>query len=1315
MQTTPLNHAPFSNRKTFYLTHITPLTAQSTEYHDAINHIDSILRLSDRLLLSAAGTIDHADLPRRILTMLAPLDQSTGTATEALEALNHCLEAWLKLIICRISIETYEKQKGTPRFNLYQAIKDLDLLNTSELELSAEKAHEITDLVRKSILLAKEYRNPPTHGAPLIPPQHAHDSIRCTLLTMFAATLKHRSRINAALNGLITSPIDGTTHGSLLRMIRSERSRHLEGFCGRDGDSSEIIKRLTHTLKPTGGYLLVTAPEGFGKSALTARISELTHSQEQTLGISATSVTRECPWLPGALFHAGKQSKNPHDIVGSLIAQANALLLNPVEFEAIPLDPLPRAHRVNHPQKSTITHKTWTTATAAPAAEIDLAFDRSRTSSDEWLPLRIALHSALEKLVEERGSAILIIDSLDEISRDGTELGFLPQPLPAGATALLTSRDEKKLTDSVRRMFQPSELALPGLSLEEVMSLTKVDDYEWNRLLHKSSRGAPLYVRDAIRRVQERGNYSAVNPSEGHYAIFEGQVKHWRTPGFTEDSDPLFASLLLLSVFDSVSPLELTLAQSFLERSGLNLSLSALREILSPVSGQIEGLSEGRIKLAVKAFAEYVCQQIYGNRDLRKYITRVGEWLAEEPDADAKLRASFLAAWTDERQIKDAGQREAARTIIRKLKELKNYDALYNMHTKRPRSTGGNDDDFKECLRAAALGGNLRAARTLGINLGGKKSRSEIAEGEKWLRLAAEGNDLPAMIELGLFLIDSEDSGKPESQIEGEQWLRRAAEREDPYAMTILGEILIDGDKLKAAPAEGEVLIKAAAAKGKPYAMTSLAIRYIYGHGIQPSVEEGERLLRASADKGDVTSTIILSEFLFSGKKINKDPDEALRLLRHLAENGATRAMVTLAQRLFESDAPHKNTSEGEKWLRKAAEEEHPRAMFILGSRLIEGDGLRRAEKEGERWLRAAAERGAAPAQRSLGLRYLDGDGVKKSSYEGEKWLRRAIDSGEIESMTILGARLLDGRSIRRDLVEGEGLLRKAIASGSMSAAHVLGMRLLDGEFLEKDTTGGELLLRKAAAEGYLPAMTELGERIIDQRDVFAPIEEGIKLLEDATQAGSSEAVRALSVRLFEGTKLPQDDARAEKLLRDAITQGDDELAHVLGRCLYLRGISTQSQSDLDAASLVMLTAWQKNASTLGGTNLAYMIRRNEMPKSKPTPSIDTLLSTGLRNSEPFALVNEALRRAAGIQCKVDWKQADTLIQKIKKGRQLQEVIDWWHDRARAQKDPEGHLVLGLLTRHNHIQDPDKLDAHSRLTLAKQGGWDIPSWLFFPA
>lgn len=208
------------------------------------------------------------------------------------------------------------------------------MLSEIESQKDIDAYHEISDVVRQKILLAYRYRNPLTHSPEDWPEAVKNDFISYALIALISPVIKHYDKIFERLRGLISSDLSAVSPNviSILRLFEGERRKHLEIFGGRNLQLEEIQKRLEGDLRSRGAYLLLTGLEGIGKSAFCAKLVDNLTQHIIPIGRYAEEVKKHVPWLPGVIYHSGKQSKTPNEIVKSVVAQANTMLLNPLEI-----------------------------------------------------------------------------------------------------------------------------------------------------------------------------------------------------------------------------------------------------------------------------------------------------------------------------------------------------------------------------------------------------------------------------------------------------------------------------------------------------------------------------------------------------------------------------------------------------------------------------------------------------------------------------------------------------------------------------------------------------------------------------------------------------------------------------------------------------------------------------------------------------------------------------------------------------------------------------------------------------------------------
>jgi TPR repeat protein len=338
----------------------------------------------------------------------------------------------------------------------------------------------------------------------------------------------------------------------------------------------------------------------------------------------------------------------------------------------------------------------------------------------------------------------------------------------------------------------------------------------------------------------------------------------------------------------------------------------------------------------------------------------------------------------------------------------------------------------------------------------------------------------------------------------------------------------------------------------------------------------------------------------------------------------------------------------------------------------------------------------------------LAGPWREKSAIQGEQWLRFRADDGDCFAMERLAEHLLLRKESRNGKEEAVAWLRRASHRGSLSARYMLAICFLDdGD--DSDIAEGWDLLRQAAAAGFLTASRELGLRLLMAK-APAPddIAEGERCLRSAAASGDRLAMIFLGRFLTTGRYVQPSPTEGMDWLARA---GASKSAQVprFGLFVYRRALEEFSpvirQRLCDEAADLLLEGYHNNDSS-SSLNLGYLVRRGEV-HSESFPPLDRLLQESINQGSPFAIVNEALRRAAGVQCAIDWEKADGLIRDLPG---TTGVFEWWFMRSQAG-DAEGHMVLGWLTRHGLTADPDDLEPCQRFAMISRDKWDIPKWM----
>src|SRR5207249_2421522 len=120
--------------------------------------------------------------------------------------------------------------------------------------------------------------------------------LQAAAIALLAPLHKHFDALRSALDRLLTAPLIDDPEADvnndfqrLIQSVASERLRHLEHFAGRERWLQTVCGYLQERLRSAGGYLLLIAIEGTGKSALAAKVTEVLAVPGAPLGPNAVT------------------------------------------------------------------------------------------------------------------------------------------------------------------------------------------------------------------------------------------------------------------------------------------------------------------------------------------------------------------------------------------------------------------------------------------------------------------------------------------------------------------------------------------------------------------------------------------------------------------------------------------------------------------------------------------------------------------------------------------------------------------------------------------------------------------------------------------------------------------------------------------------------------------------------------------------------------------------------------------------------------------------------------------------------------------
>lgn len=609
---------PFTGQRRLFRD-VLPTFQRSGNYSSVHGIFERVLTLGDRLL-EACKADSQVSRAVEIGPVLRKLGESGPTEEKerACELLIDKVEIWLKAVLRYADPEKFETLSGNSShkaFTLQPVIKNLGIAHVGK-----------GDAVEKQVVKFESHRNKVVHS-PGEMQDLALDVQGPAMVTIVAPLFKYLERLEKVLQGLVTRELEEEFE-VLAKLVEDERQRHLDSFVGRE--------HWLHTIKTElskGGYVLLAAPEGMGKSAICAKLSQILRSQTQPVGEVARQLADQAPWLPGCLLHFGKHESEPDKIARFLIAQANCLLIDPVQ---------PPMGRGSLPD-SGVTEKLRAELPLSVRQHIDgLPSTTARYRQMIW--------DVLNRIKRETGQAICIMDALDEVSFDGKALSFLPERLPDGVSLLLTARSGSAAESWAVDNRQVRVLTLPNLTREEVPLFTgvadEVGDLEraCNDEVFAKTDGWPLAVATVLEELRAGRNFQDINVASTIDKHLDRQARKWSGLPIGPGVDALDEILRLLAIFEPVMHLDFRLVQSYLRHQGFNATLPQLREQISPYRTQLDGFEVGGIKLALKLFADYVRKKYYSRSDIRHGLDSIVEWLASDQSVST---AAFLRYWSD--------------------------------------------------------------------------------------------------------------------------------------------------------------------------------------------------------------------------------------------------------------------------------------------------------------------------------------------------------------------------------------------------------------------------------------------------------------------------------------------------------------------------------------------------------------------------------------------------------------------------------------------------------------------------------------------
>ena len=947
--------------------------------------VSGLLALADRHALACAATPGMIQATTVAETLAGVPRKTECQSDERLEqeiakSLLPELEPWLKSVLAFAQPQSYAEGESKGRyFNLFEVMRRLGLLTAEELERPVEDWQALPDRARGYLLLFKEHRNVKFHGGGLIDLEGQRAVPTSLLLTILAALYAQRDNLRRALRGLVTRPIELREHESaIVETMRAERERHLKYFAGR----AEVLGQLSALTSADGPprWIAVVGPAGMGKSALSAAFTRAHVEALPAIGPGADAARRTAPWLPGGALQLGSQCKSIVDAASLIVAQMSALLLEP-----LPRLQLTDGHsalegdwQADVVLRMEPGHGRGESEPGGIEGYKAIAQVRGRAASTADR-CRASLYSALRRVADERGDALLIVDALDEMPDFGEGHAWLPRELPPGCQGLVFSRDTPALARFLEERPGSARLELGRLTRAEIEKVLGVDPSAWGDFLDKvevETGGWPTEVAPLRLQLEQLADPARVQIRR-HRELLNYMASAWEGP-------ILDALLDVFAAFEPCGPLSLEALQGWLRHRGHRVRRGGVQAAIARIADQLNGRECDRLRLALGPFADHLRDEHFSPLDWRELLVDVFAWAQQDASVDIEAATTFLAVWR-----RGEGR---TRSLVSNLPGLSAAleDRLEPGRggTILWKSNPSGDSDFssaglefaRRCwnLGCTDAGGSLAARLAVGL-----ATKCDVPEAIRvWEQVVELDADEAVRFANYLFLPAPWGGNDPNR---GLRVLRKAATM-STRATIQLAERLIDGEGIEADAREGLRLLRQAGDVSAK-ARAVLGCRLLNGEGVERSPTEGMSLLRAAAEE-DAEWWIVLARRLQDGQGDSRIPEDIARMLP-LAAEATPWAKSLFADRLLDGDGIPEDRTLGLRLLEEAANAD-PDVAVRLARRLLRGRGVPRDVVRGLELFRSAAREHPLHAF-ELGNRLVDGTDIPIDAAEGLEHLRALV------------------------------------------------------------------------------------------------------------------------------------------------------------------------------------------------------------------------------------------------------------------------------------------------------------------------------------
>lgn len=570
-------------------------------------------------------------------------------------------------------------------------------------------------------------------------------------------------------------------------------------------------------------------------------------------------------------------------------------------------------------------------------------------------------------------------------------------------------------------------------------------------------------------------------------------------------------------------------------------------------------------------------------------------------------------------------------------------------------------------------------------------------KGEKLLRLAMNAGDNKAALHLSRILLDG--SFLEKNLVEGISILTRLESENDEDGILELSERLIKGDSI-------EKNVDLGLEKIQELSQYSLEAKVMYGfylttgsEGVCTNIKKGEELLREGERQGHDYARRLLADFIIKGLISPRVEGEAILFLEKSVENNDHLAMAILGDIYLEGVSTKGDRDKAIQLFEKTVDGESTEAKVRYACHLVDGTCIPQDIKKAVDLLREASNSGDLLGKYYLAKLYIESENSYKNVLEGLNLLKQLIANRYHRAKEYLALLKIYGFNMDKDIALGTLYFEELVDDNQEAAILQYAELIIEGIYLKKDIKKGEKLLKYLIQKGNSEANYRLAQEYIEGNNLKKHVNSGIHRLRKATELQSKAAILEYGVRLKKGMKIGRDEVKGKKYINNALEDATPQE-------LFNMGINSYSLKDYELATDLLMKA-RAGGFQKAGTSLAYMLRRKELKTTENVFSTFALLENELFNNDITANLNLVLSIVREQTLDTEWLKADSIIKSL---GDCSLSIGWWLNIAFSD-DPEGHLIIGWLSKHDKIKDPLGYTYKTRFAKVKGRDYTIPSWL----